>query len=331
MPSLKDSRFRHVVLFACFTLSLFATTSIAGTTKIAIANFGEHPVLNEVISGIKEGLTTAGYTEGSNVKFVESHTNFDATLVPQMISKLLADKPEIMITITTPVSQTAKKAMQGTGIPLVFSTVTDPVAAKLTPSWNSGDEYVTGVSDLQDMDAVFAFIRKLLPEAKTVGFPYNPGEDNDVALLEKAKALAPKSGFTVVAVGVDNPNDVPIRIQSLRKKADVIYVSGSNLLQSAAPAIASTTQQMGVPTISVNLDHVEKGFFLAAFAVDYHKVGVKTGEVAAQILKGRKPVEIAPYRLSYEEHVPMINMALLKKLNIPLPDALKACDCFVNQ
>jgi putative ABC transport system substrate-binding protein len=310
---------------------LFTTTAIAGPTKIAIANFGEHPVLNDVISGIKKGLETAGYTEGSHVEFVESHTNFDATLVPQMISKLRADKPDLMISITTPVSQTAKKALQGTGIPLVFSTVTDPVAAKLTPSWDSGDTNVTGVSDLQDMEAVFAFIRKLLPEAKNVGFPYNPGEDNDVALLEKAKTLAPKSGFTVVAVGVDNPNDIPVRIQFLRKKVDVIYVSGSNLLQSAAPAIASTTQQMDVPTISVNLDHVEKGFFLAAFAVDYHKVGVKTGEVAAQILKGKKPVEMPPYRLSYEEHVPMINMQLLKKLNIPLPDALKACDCFVGQ
>ncbi len=331
MPSSRGSRFSYFVLFACVALMLFATTSIAGPTKIAIANFGEHPVLNDVISGIKEGLATAGYTEGSNVEFVESHTNFDATLVPQMISKLLADKPDLMISITTPVSQTAKKALQGTGIPLVFSTVTDPVAAKLTPSWDSGDKNVTGVSDLQDMEAVFAFIRKLLPEAKSVGFPYNPGEDNDVALLEKVKTLAPKSGFTVVAVGVDNPNDIPVRIQFLRKKVDVIYVSGSNLLQSAAPAIASTAQQMGVPTISVNLDHVEKGFFLAAFAVDYHKIGVKTGEVAAQVLKGKKPVEMPPYKLSYEEHVPMINRQMLKKLNLPLPDALKACDCFVSQ
>ncbi|MCU0596184.1 MAG: ABC transporter substrate-binding protein [Desulfobacterota bacterium] len=307
------------------------TTSVfSEPVKVGIANFGEHPVLTSVIEGTKESMKQNGFKENQEVTYVISHTNFDASLVPQMISKLMADKPKLIISITTPVSQTAKKALQGSSIPLVFSTVTDPVTAKLTPSWDAGDVNVTGVSDLQDMGAVFAFARQLLPNAKKFGFPYNPGEDNDVAILKKAKELAPKHGFTIAEVGVDNPNDVPVRIASLKGKADVIYVSGSNLLQSAAPAVASAARQISLPTLSVNVDHVEKGLFMASFAVDYYKVGLNTGMVAAKILKGTDPKTIAPIRPTYEEHVAKINRKVMRELGVPLPDALKNSNCFVD-
>ena len=331
MANLSMVRGRSIVAVLALVLLLGTNIAVAGGLKVGIANFGEHPVLTAVIDGLKEGMAQNGYPEGSKVSYSVSHTNWDASLVPQMISKLQSDKPNLIVAITTPVSQTAKNALAGSGTPLVFSTVTDPVAAKLTPSWEKGDTGISGVSDMQDMAAVLEFTRKLLPKAKTFGVPYNPGEDNDVALLKQIESLAPASGFKVVSVGVDNTNDIPVRIQSLKGKADVIYVSGSNLLQSAAPAIAATAQQINMPTISVNLDHVNEGFFMAAFAVDYHQVGVKTGIMAAQILKGADPASIAPVRMRYEDHVPKINTKLVKKLGLSVPAALNDCDCFVSK
>lgn len=322
---------RGMIAVILLVLLFSVNAAVAEPWKVGIANFGEHPVLTAVINGVKEGMAQNGYPEGSKVSYAQSHVNWDASLVPQMISKLQADKPKLIVAITTPVSQTAKNALAGTGIPLVFSTVTDPVAAKLTPSWEKGDVGISGVSDMQDMSAVLAFTRKLLPMAKTFGVPYNPGEDNDVALLKQIKSLAAASGFKVVEVGVDNTNDIPVRIQSLKGKADVIYVSGSNLLQSAAPAIAATAQQIGLPTISVNLDHVNEGLFMGAFAVDYHQVGVKTGIMAAQILNGSDPASIAPIRMRYDDHVPRINTKLVKQLGLSVPADLKDCDCFVSK
>ncbi len=331
MANLGKIRRNGIIAVLVLVLFFGANAAVAETVKVGIANFGEHPVLTAVIDGLKEGMAQNGYPEGSKASYAVSHVNWDASLVPQMVSKLQADKPNLIVAITTPVSQTAKNALMGSGTPLVFSTVTDPVAAKLTPSWEKGDVGISGVSDMQDMAAVLAFTRKLLPQAKTFGVPYNPGEDNDVALLKQIRKLAPASGFKVVEVGVDNTNDIPVRIQSLKGKADVIYVSGSNLLQSAAPAIAATAQQINMPTISVNLDHVKEGFFMAAFAVDYHQVGVKTGIMAAQILKGADPASIAPVRMRYEDHVPKINTKLVKELGLSVPAALKDCDCFVSK
>jgi putative ABC transport system substrate-binding protein len=85
-------------------------TAAADPVRIGVANFGEHSQLNIAIEGFKKALTEAGYEEGKDVVYTVSHTNFDASLVPQMIAKLQAEQPKLIYTDTTPVSQIAQKA-----------------------------------------------------------------------------------------------------------------------------------------------------------------------------------------------------------------------------
>src|SRR5690606_19970449 len=175
-----------------------AMTAAADPVRIGIANFGEHSQLNIAIAGFKRAISDAGYEDGKDVVYTESHTNFDASLVPQMIAKLQAEQPKLIYTVTTPVSQIAQKALAGTGIPIVFTAVTDPVAANLVPSWKEGGDGITGSSDLQDLAAVMKFTKELFPDAPRFGIPYNPGEANDVALVESARELAKGAGFQIV-------------------------------------------------------------------------------------------------------------------------------------
>ena len=298
--------------------------------KIAIASFGDHPQLNASIAGFKKQLAAEGFVEGKDVTYQLSHTNFDLTLVPQMIAKLKADKPKLMYTITTPVTQVAKKDLAGTNIPIVFAAVTDPVAAKLTPSWEAGDAGITGASDLQDMGAVMGFAHKLVPGAKRFGMPYNPGEANDAALLEKLKAAAPAQGFSVVSVGVDNANDIQQRVASFKGKADVIYNPTSNLLQPATAAVASAARQAGIPLMNADPEPVRKGIAVAAVAVSYERVGVNAGKIAARILKGADPKTIAPSKPAIEDHETVVSRKALKAFNMKETPAIAACNCLVD-
>ncbi|XHB99626.1 ABC transporter substrate-binding protein [Nitratireductor sp. ac15] len=298
--------------------------------RIGIANFGEHPQLNTAIQGFKDALAAGGYEEGKDVVYSESHTNFDASLVPQMIAKLQAEGPALVYTVTTPVSQIAKKALAGSGIPIVFSAVTDPVAAKLVPSWEAGDEGMTGATDLQDVAAVMEFARKLVPDAKRIGQPYNPGEANDVALLEKVQAAAPDAGFEVVPVGVDNVNDIQQRIASLAGKADVIYTPASNLLQPAIAAVSAAARQAGIPIINSDDGAVSDGVVPASFAVNYQQVGLNAGKIALQILGGADPKTIPPMNPAYEDHAPRISKKAMAAFGIEIPEEFADCDCIVE-
>ncbi len=298
--------------------------------KVGIANFGDHPQLNDAVTGFKKGMAASGFVEGKDVVYELSHTNFDTTLLPQMIAKLQANKPKLIYTLTTPVSQVAKKALAGSGIPVVFGVVTDPVAAKLTPSWDKGDVGITGASDLQDMGAVMQFAHKLVPHSKTFGMPYNPGEANDVALLEKTKAAGAANGYSVVSVGVDNANDVQQRITSFKGKADVIYNPTSNLLQPATPAVSAAARQIGVPLMGADPEPVHKGLVVAAVAVKFEKVGENAGQIAARILKGEDPKNIAPSRPTLADHETLVSRKALKAFGMTATPEVTACNCLVD-
>ena len=328
MNILKSGMLSGLALAGALVVGLGA--AVAEPVKIGIANFGEHPQLAASITGFKKALTEAGFVEGTDVVYSESHTNFDASLVPQMIAKLQSENPKLIYTITTPVSQIAKKALAGSGIPVVFSAVTDPVAAKLVPSWDAGDEGMTGATDLQDVAAVMEFTKKLLPEAKRFGVPYNPGEANDVALLEKVKEAAAGAGFEVVEVGVDNVNDIQQRIASFAGKADVIYTPASNLLQPAIAAVAAAARQAGIPIVNSDDGAVRDGVVPASFAVNYEQVGVSAGMIAAQILKGADPKTIAPTRPAYEDHAPLVSKKVLKEFGFDVPAGLADCNCLID-
>jgi len=312
------------------TALLAASGAWAEPIKIGIANFGDHPQLNEAVDGFKKQLAAEGYAEGKQVVYELSHTNFDTTLLPQMIAKLQAGKPKLIFTVTTPVSQVAKKALAGSGIPIVFSAVTDPVSAKLTPSWDKGDVGITGASDLQDMAAVMQFAHKLVPGSKNFGMPYNPGEANDVALLEAVRQAGAANDYKVVSVGVDSANDIQQRITALKGKIDVLYNPTSNLLQPATPAVAAAARQIGVPLMSADPNPVRKGLVVAAVAVRYEKVGENAGKIAARILKGEDPRNIAPVKPTLADHEVVVSRKALKAFGMKETPALATCDCLVD-
>ncbi|NUS67541.1 MAG: ABC transporter [Ensifer adhaerens] len=305
-------------------------SAAADPIRIGIANFGEHPPLNAAIAGFKAALAENGFVEGKDVVYTESHTNFDASLVPQMIAKLQAEQPKLVYTVTTPVSQIAKKALAGSGIPVIFTAVTDPVAAKLVPSRESGDDGITGATDSQDMAAVLAFTKKLLPNAKRLGLPYNPGEANDVALLEAVRKIAPEQGFEVVEVGVDNLNDIQQRITSLSGKVDVIYGPTSNMIQPAIAAVASAARQAGIPVVNAVDTAVKEAFVPASFAVNYEQVGKNAGKIAAEVLKGKDPKSIAPVFPAYEDHQALISKKAMAAFGVEIPASLADCNCIVE-
>ncbi len=322
---------KNKISFA-FAAALFGSTLVAGSAdaagkKVAIANFGAHVVLESVRDSFKKELSAL---QGEGITYDYAHVNWDPSLVPQMIQKMKAGNPDAVLTITTPVSQGSIQVLKNAKIPVVFAAVTDPVGAKLVPSWTEGSPLMTGASDMQSIDGVLNFVRKLLPDAKRLGLPYNPGEDNDVAARGLFEELVAKHGFELVPVGVDNSRDIPQRLQSLEGKADAIYIPASNLLQSSLPAIIATAHRMKMPLINGTPDQVAEHQMLASFAVDYEKVGVYAAKLMHKVLAGEATAEIAPVRPSFDDHATQISQKRLDALGITLPSSFNNCNCVIQ-
>jgi putative ABC transport system substrate-binding protein len=306
-----------------------AAPANAQTKKVAIASFGPHGSLTQVIDGFKLALAEKNYIDGKNVAYDYSDCNFDPALVPQVLAKLEAVKPNLMLTVTTPMSQAAVKLVRDPSIPIVFAPVTDPVAAGLVPDWNHGSDRFVGASNMQSMEAVFGFATKLLGPVRSFGMLYNPGDANDVTGKTIAEAAAKQAGIEFRAVSVDSVNDIQQRTTAL-SGVNFIYAIPSSLLMPALPAIAASADRMGVPVISSSPQGAQEHVVLAAMSVSWTKVGYNAGLLAAKVLDGAKPSDLPNYKPVAADHTPVISGRRLKQAGKTLPASLADCNCVVD-
>ncbi|MET0866856.1 MAG: ABC transporter substrate-binding protein [Pseudorhodoplanes sp.] len=308
---------------------LAASPALAQPKKVAIANMGPHGSLEQVIAGFKKALADKGFAEGSGVVYEYSDANFNPNLIPQVLTKLEAGKPDVLLTITTPMTQASVKIVRDQALPIVFAPVTDPVASGLVPDWEHGSARFVGASNLQSMEAVLAFANKLLGPVKSFGMLYNPGDSNDIANKTLAENAAKAAGITFKSVGVDSANDIQQRAATL-DGVDFIYAIPSTMLMPALPAIASTADRLKIPVISASPQGAPDQVVLAAMSVGWTQVGYQAGLRAAAILNGAKPSELANYKPTIADHSPVISGKRLKQSGKELPAALTDCKCVVE-
>jgi len=223
--------------------------SRADPIHIGIAQWGRHPQLDAVSQTFKAELAKQGYVEGKDVVYDWEVANFDASILPQLLNKLKSASPKLILTISTPVAQSAKQTLKGAGIPIVFAAITDPIKAKLVSDWQHGADDMTGSSDQQNAESILAFTRKLIPGIKKLGMLYNPGEDNNLSILERLKAAGKPLGIEIVEAGCDNPADIPIRVASLKgapRRCSCLRRHDA----AAIPAISASAGQIGLPVIN---------------------------------------------------------------------------------
>ncbi|MBL8377226.1 MAG: ABC transporter substrate-binding protein [Burkholderiales bacterium] len=311
-------------LLVGLVLTLVSAAAAAQPRLIAIANFGEHPALRAAVNGFKAEVLRQGFSEGRDIAFDDQHINFDRTLIPQLLTNAQSKKPALIVAVTTPVAQSSIRVVTDKSIPIVFMSVVDPVVAQIVPSWQAGSATHTGATLYPDFNASLAFVRQLLPNAKRLGVPYNPAEDNDKTNMAEMRAIAPKFGFEIAEVGIDTANDIPQRLQSLQGRADALFVIQSNLLQTSLPVIAATAQRVGIPAINTLDTPVRNHTFLAAHALSYERMGANAGRIAARILKGEKPAAIAPHRPAPADFSIVISRKQAAQWKVEVPAALAA-------
>lgn len=306
-----------------------ATPADAQMRRVAIANFGPHVTLDQSIAGLKEALAERGFIEGQTVVYEYSHGNFDASLVPQILRGLEATNPDVLVTITTPITQAAVDLIQNRELPIVCSVVTEPVNAGVVPSWESGSDRFVCSSNLQSMELVIDFANTLLGGVESMGMLYNPGDVADTTQLAYARAAAERAGIAFRAEGVESVNDIQQRTMAL-SGVDFIYVPSSSLLQPALPAAASAADRLNIPIINASHPGVREHSALASMSISWDRVGYNAGVLVAAILNGARPSELSNHRPGLEDHAALISARRMAQFGLTLPEALAGCDCVVE-
>lgn len=265
--------------------------SAAEEKSVAVTAIVEHPALDAARDGVLDALKQAGYEPGKNLKWQYQSAQGNTGTAAQIARKFVGDQPDAIVGIATPSAQALVAATRS--VPVVFTAVTDPVGAQLTPSWEASGTNVTGVSDVLALDKQIELIRQIVPEAKRIGMVYNPGEANSVVVVKAMQELLPTLGMTLVEASAPRSVDVGSAARSLIGKVDVIYTNTDNNVVSAYEALVKVGNDAKIPLIASDTDSVKRGA-IAALGVDYRLLGEQTGRIVVRILNGEKPGDIQP-------------------------------------
>lgn len=284
---------------------------------IGISQFVEHPALDSAREGIIEGLKESGFLEGKDFTLDYQNAQTDFPTTQTIAEKFVSAKVDLIVAIATPSAQAAANATKG--IPIVITAVTDPVEAGLVKSAEKSGTNVAGTSDMNPVKEQLELIKEFLPDAKNVGIIYNAAEPNSVVQVDIAKACAKDLGIDIIEATVANTSEVNLAAKTLIGKVDAIYAPTDNAVASSISAILKVANEAKIPVIPGERALVDAGA-LATFGIDYFSLGKQTGKIAARILEGEKPSEMA---IEFSDDLKLVvNKKAADILGINIPESV---------
>lgn len=288
--------------------------------KIGVIQYAPHPSLDNCYKGFKAGLEEAGLKEGTNLTIDFQNAQADTSNNDLIAKNMVSKKYDLIMGIATPSAMSAYSAAKSTQIPVLFTAVSDPVAAGIVKSLDKPGTNCTGSSDVLPLEEQIKMIRAFLPNAKKIGILYTTSEPNSVSQLKQFKEIAPKYSFEVVDVGVTNASEVAAGAQSLVSKGiDCINNFTDNNVVNNLSTVLKAANSKKIPVFGSEEEQVKSGC-LATQGIDYVALGNETGKMAAKILKGEAKASETPVYV-VKNFSPVYNKTVMETLGLTLPSA----------
>ncbi|MDO4789178.1 MAG: ABC transporter substrate-binding protein [Johnsonella sp.] len=294
--------------------------------KIGVIQLMEHTSLNIIYDAFSDELKQLGYIDGENCVINFKNAQGDMANIPTIVQGFKGDKQDVVIAITTPVAQQALDLTKET--PVIFSAVTDPVAAGVVSSYDKPDKGMTGTTDAVNVDKIMDLALEITKNVKTVGYIYNPGEENSVSNLASLKKFCEGKNIAIEEASISSSADLQTAAEALTKKVDMIFVANDNTVAEAMPILVQAAIKGKTP-LYVGADSMVMDGGFATVGIDYTDLGRETARMADQVLKG-KSVEEMPVKVFKDDLFIYINTDTAAALGIEIPEEIRSNEKYVE-
>jgi ABC-type uncharacterized transport system substrate-binding protein len=270
------------------------------------------------LRAIREGLRTAGYVEGQNVKVEYRWAEVHTGRLPALAAELVSRQAAVIVASTTP-SALAAKAATGE-IPIVFGIATDPVELGLVASLNRPGGNVTGVTSLNIEVAPkrLELMHELLPSVTSMALLVNPAVPALAELISRSsQAAAQALGLQLHAVHASSDRDFDAVFERLiQLRAGALVIGPDNLFTIHKEQLAKLTVRNAIPAIYQYREFAAAGGLMSygTSETEYYRL---VGTYAGRVLKGDKPADL-PVQQSTKVEL-FLNLKTAKALGIIVP------------
>ena len=314
-----NQQLKYLFLLIVILITGLLLTACGGaapkTYTIGVAS--EETSQDVVFDGFKAGMTELGYVEGKNVTYIfHSGVGTDPQKNEAEIKNYIGQKADLLLTLGTAPSAAAKRAVEGTGTPVVFAPVLNPVAEGLVKSISHPGGNLTGIQAVNFSVKALEWLLKIAPDTKKVYVPYHPADQVALVLIKPLPDAAAKLGVELVLDEVSSGEEELAAIKSLPKDSAILFVISPSLAPSLENAL-KLAAELRIPTGTTTGQAKDKTLF--GYVDDLPQAGKQAAVLADKIFKGTKPGDLP---VETDEMSLIINLKTAQAIGLDIPDTI---------
>jgi putative tryptophan/tyrosine transport system substrate-binding protein len=273
----------------------------------------------------RQGLRDLGYVEGSNlvIEYRDAEGKFER--LPALAAELVALKVDVILAGATLPAQAAKQATRT--IPIVFTSISDPVQSGLAASLARPGGNATGLSNLTAHLAskCLELLTQAVPGISRVAALWQPGvlgERTEKDVLNAAEVAARALGVRLQFVEARGPEDFDRALSDMTSASvGALIVVPSVLFFGERRRLVDLAAKNRLPAVYFVREFVDAGG-LMAYGASLTDLFRRAATYVDKILKGAKPSDLPVEQPTKFERV--INLKTAKALGLEVPPLLIA-------
>jgi putative ABC transport system substrate-binding protein len=243
------------------------------------------------VAAFVQRLRELGWIEGRNIAVEYRWTDGHDARLADIAAEFVRLKVSVIVTHSAAPVLAAKQATST--IPIVVGVAADPVGTGLVASLARPGGNVTGLS-VQFTDLApkkVEIFREALPSLRRLAVMANIDAPGAMLEMGAAQAAGRKLGLEVAAIEIQRTEDIAPAIESLKGRAEALYVCSDPLF--VANRIRINTMALGgrLPTMHGFREHVEAGG-LMSYGADFPDLFRRAAEFVDKILRGANPADL---------------------------------------
>ena len=253
---------------------------VKGDVRIVVIVSQDAPQYQEALDGFRDYLEQ----QGVHAPIDGQPLHGDAAAAAAALQRARQDRASLVLTLGSIGTQAAVRDVHD--LPIVAGLVLN--ADDISKATNA-----TAVVLEFPVETELRYLQRLLPGQRNVGVLFNPSENQ--ARVDVATRIATSLGLTLFARKVESPKDLPEALDSLNKRADVLWGVADQIVlnpQTVKPILLFSLRNR-IPFVGLSATWVKAGA-LYALDRDYTDIGRQCGELALKILQGTAPAALPP-------------------------------------
>ncbi len=316
---MSGSRVASLTVTAALMFPVAAGAQEMSAAVVGFLTSGSSSALSKQwVTAFHRGLGDSGYADGKNVTVKYRFADDKYDRLEGLAAEFVREQVGVIIAAGGPVTALAAKKATAT-IPIVFTTIADPVKSGVVASLNKPGGNATGTAGLtSELDSKrLELLREIKPTVRVVGVLVNPKRPGVDANSRELQAAADKIGVQLVFHDAGPEHSLDTAFDKLaEQRVDGIVVTADPFFNFRRAQVIALAARHAIPAVYQWREFVTEGGLMSygpSIAEAYNQAGIYAG----RILKGAKPGDlpvVQPYRFEMT-----INLKTAKSLGIEIP------------